>query len=278
MGSVHNAEPARTLAISGPFATLTEEGGVKFRRFTSLSANQAAESSLYQITQAGDHPSAPGFSGMGIVGIGNGYKADTLYAIHSYRDNQGQQTGAKFSEILSSMRDGIRAADDSRLDPYVVHTLKNWYEILTTAKRAMDGSITRGREEISFDEAVEILKKGGDIAGDSRAEVEAPAKKAWGKLLQPAHTAPHTPKGWPHAHHHLHTPTQYPGHAFYPGPLQRAEMAAKERQDKLVEQQRLKQIAEAKAKKTPSDNAESKAERVKKEREDKDSGNEKGGR
>ncbi|MDX2083559.1 MAG: hypothetical protein SFV53_06210 [Rickettsiales bacterium] len=258
-GSAFNAEPSRTLAISGPFATLTEEGELKFHRFSSISANQAAESSFYQITQAGDHPSASGFSGMGIVGIGNGYKEDTLYAIHSYRDNQDQQTGAKISEIRSSMRDKIRAADDSRLDPYVIHTLQNWYEVLTTAKINLDHSITRGRV-IDFDEAVEILRKGGNIAGDSRKEVTGPANKAWGKTIaDPAHT----PLGWPHLHHHQRASS---GHALYPGEVQRKEMAEKERQAKLAEQQRLKQIAE------------SQAERIKKKRESQDSDKEKGGR
>jgi hypothetical protein len=197
---------------------------------------------------------------MGIVPIDDSYSVDTLYAIHSYRDNQDQQSGAKISEIRSSISSNVSASTSTTLDLSVIDIIKHWYERLTTAKRNMDGSITRGKDEISFPEAVKILRQGGDIAGDNKKEVEGPANKAWGKTIT---DQPHQPLGWPHLHHHQRLSS---GHAFYPGEVQRKEIAAKERAAKLAEERRQKQIADAKAEKR-----ESKTEQIQKEREDKDS-------
>jgi len=244
--SPFSKEPADTLAISGPFITMSAGGEIKFHRYISLSENAAANAgpSFSFIAQSGNHPSAPGFSGMAIVPAD---KIDTLYAIHSLRDNQGVQGGQKISEIRNSMRDNIPAFDNLRLDPSSIAILKSWYEVLTTATRRMDGSVDRGKE-IDFDTAVSILQKGGDIAGDNRAEVEAPSKEAWkGKPM--VHAIPHKPKGQPHLHHPDHTEYQHPGHAFYPGPVQKKEMAEKAKQAKIDEERRQKQIAETKAKK-----------------------------
>ena len=72
----------------------------------------------------------------------------------------------------------------------------------------------RGKE-VTFEEAVKILERGRNIAGDNRKETEAAAKKAWGKELM-RHDK-HMPLGQPHFHHKDHTPYQYYGHAFYPG-------------------------------------------------------------
>jgi hypothetical protein len=253
-GSAFVTDPRYTLAVSGPFITTTKEG-LKFHRFASLSENQAAQDGPYHVTQAGDHPSAPGFSGMGIVPIDRNYPIDTLYAIHSYRDNQGQQSGAKVSEIRSSMRDEVVAAEDSRLDLDLIRALKKWYEVLTKAKLNLDHSVTKG-EVISFDEAVAILTKGGNITGDSKKEVTSPAYKAWGgSIADPAHT----PLGWPHLHHPQRAIS---GHALYPGPAQRAEIAERERQAKLAEERRLRQIAEAAAKKPAPSATEPRAENL----------------
>ncbi len=220
------SDPASTVAISGPFVTKTDKG-IQFHRFISLANNKAAESKLYHITQSGNHPSAPGFSGMAIVPATE--RNNTLYAIHSYRDNQGQQNGTKISEIRSAMRTSVAADADYQLNREVYDILTSWHEVLTQAERKMDGTIKRGAQ-ITFEEAVAILKGRGDIAGDSRKEVEGPAKSAWGafgKLIRhDVHSG--TPKGQPHFHHPLHTDTAYPGHAFYPSASQQTEKLKKE--------------------------------------------------
>jgi hypothetical protein len=245
-GQASVTDPAKTLAISGPFIQIAEDGKLKAYRYVSLSENQLAAGSFYNIAQGGDHPSAPGFSGMGIVGVGHGYKSDTLYALHSYRDNQHQQGGVKISEILISVRQNVSASRSSFLDHVVVDLIQDWFERLTTAKRNANGSVTRGKNEISFDEAVKILLQGGDIAGDNKAEAAAPARKAWGRIIT---DQPHQPLGWPHHHHHQRAST---GHAFYPGDVQRKEMAAKEQKVKEQEERRQKQIADTQAKKAES--------------------------
>lgn len=259
-GSADVSDPAITLAVSGPFLTKVA-GGFQVRRFVSLANNEAAESTYYHITQSGEHPSAPGFSGMAIVPATT--MDNTLYAIHSYKDHQGQQNGTKISEIRSAMSVSVPAASDSRFDHHVYEALTSWYEVLTKAKRKMDGSVERGKE-ITFDEAVKVLKRGEDVAGDRREEAESAARKAWGddgKLVRhDVHTG--TPKGQPHFHHPLHTDGSHPGHAFYPTTAQRIEMAARERQAKLVEERRLKQIAEAAAKKPAPSTTEPTAEHL----------------
>ena len=229
-GSAFASDPAQTLAISGPFIKMTEDGNLKAYRYVSLSENQAAQSQYYHITQAGDHPSAPGFSGMGMVPVDSSYSVDTLYAIHSYRDNQGQQTGAKISEIRSSMRDKIIARDDARLDPHVINILKNWYETLMEATINSNRSVSPGNV-INFEQAVQMILSGhgnylSDIVGrtESRAEARGPMEEAVrrkggtvGAIID--HSTPHNPghkQELPHLHHPSHdAPQGNPIHAFY---------------------------------------------------------------
>lgn len=278
-GSASVTDPMRTLAISGPFVSLTETGEVKFHRFASLSANQAAEGGSYHITQAGDHPSAPGFSGMAIAPIDRSYSIDTLYAIHSYRDNQGQQTGAKISEIRSSIRDQTRVTEDVRLNDYVVHTLRNWYEALRRAKIMPNTSVTAVGDPIGLDEAIEIMARGGNIIGDSKKETRD-AVKTWVSregiydakdiIEDPIH--PSAPNGLPHFHHPSHTSA----HAFFGLQEQQQKLAAEQRRHEEAEANRKRQLEATKKlkqeKEAAAKESSSKAEKIRKEREDKGSG------
>lgn len=280
-GLAFASDPAQTLAISGPFVTRTEEGEIKFHRYVSLSENQAAQSQYYHIPQTGNHPSAPGFSGMGMIPIDRSYSIDTLYAIHSYRDNQNQQSGAKISEILSSMRDNVPDTNVT-LDPFVIHTLQNWYERLTTATINRDGSVTRGRT-VTIAEAVQILgNRVGDIAADNASEAKEVAEKWSGSDGKPIHHGIHVnaPKGQPHYHHAFHDADSYnyPGHIFHPteAAQQASNKAAQEAGWKAkVEAAKLKREAkekEAQAKKNSSTTKpESMVEEIRKKQEDKDS-------
>ena len=245
-GSAFVSDPASTLAVSGPFLTKVA-GGFKIHRFVSLANNEAARSTYYHITQSGEHPSAPGFSGMAIVPAT--MMDSTLYAIHSYRDHQGQQNGTKISEIKSAMEAKVDEVTGSRLDPYAYEALTNWYEVLTRATRKMDGSIERG-EEITFHDAVKILQKGGDVAGDNRKEVESVAHGAWGAHGKLVRHDIHkdTPKGQPHFHHPLHTAASYPGHAFYPGPTPVLRHETKPLSAKILAAKAAREAKEAAAK------------------------------
>jgi hypothetical protein len=249
-GSESASDPARTLAVSGPFLTKVA-GRFQVHRFVSLANNEAARSTYYHITQSGEHPSAPGFSGMAIVPATT--MDNTLYAIHSYRDHQGIQNGTKVSEIRSSIDSRVSAAS-LEIDPDVYQTLISWYEVLTEATRKMDGSIARREKEITFYEAVEILRRGGDIAGDSRKEAESVSHAAWGtrgKLVRhDVHTD--TPKGQPHFHHPLHTEGSYLGHAFYPSPTPILRQEAKPLPTKVLAAIEARKAKEAAAKLTTS--------------------------
>lgn len=245
-GSAFVSDPASTLAVSGPFLTKIA-GGFQIHRFVSLANNEAASSTYYHITQSGEHPSAPGFSGMAIVPATT--MDNTLYAIHSYRDHQGQQNGTKISEIRSAMKDEVAEVSGSGLDTYVYKALTNWYEVLTQATRKLDGSVRRDAG-INFYEAVEILRRGGDIAGDSRKEAKSVSHEAWGthgKLVRhDVHTD--TPKGQPHFHHPLHTEGSYPGHAFYPSPTPILRQEAKPLPTKVLAAIEARKAKEAAAK------------------------------
>jgi len=254
-GSAFVTDPMQTLAISGPFVTTTEEGEVKFHRYASLSDNQAAKGGPYHITQAGDHPSAPGFSGMGIVPIDRSYSIDTLYAIHSYRDNQGQQSGAKVSEIFNLKSSPPRVTEDVRLNDYVIHTLKNWYEALRRAKIMPDTSVTAIGVPITLDEAIEIMSRGGNIIGDSVKETHD-AVKAWVSregtyavkdiIKDPIH--PSAPRGLPHFHHPSHTSA----HAFFGLQGQQQKLAAEQRRHAEAEANRKRQLEATAAARKPA--------------------------
>ncbi|MBU6339491.1 MAG: hypothetical protein KGQ36_05950 [Rickettsiales bacterium] len=286
-GSASVTDPTQTLAISGPFVTRTAEGEIKFHRFASLSNNQAAESGPYHITQGGEHPSAPGFSGMGIIPIDRDYSIDTLYAIHSYRDNQGQQTGAKISEISSAMGDSFSAVDDSRLDPYVIHTLNNWYETLRIAIINPDRSVSPGNV-IDFEDAVQIVMSGkgnylSDLKGraESKEEVMRPMKEAVKREGKYAFdqiqddSIPHNPghkKELPHLHHPSHGTAQgNPVHAIYDtGYWQRKALEEQEKKRK-DDENRKRQLDATKARDEKlKEEAESKATKIKKEQEEKE--------
>lgn len=209
-------DPSRTLAVSGPYLTTAPDGRINVQRYVSLSDNEAGLSTQYHYGQVGTHPTAPGFSGLAIVPITD--RSLSLYALHSYRDSMGTQGGVKISEINHSMRSGVVGGYYAH-NPYILPMLENWYEVLTKAKRELNGSVTRGAV-IDFDEAVKILRSRGDIMGDSRGEVEKPAKAAWGGVLR--HDK-HLLRGLPHLHHPEHTDRKYPGHAFYPGAAPRGK-------------------------------------------------------
>ncbi len=282
-GSAFVSDPAQTLAISGPFIKRAADGSLKAYRYASLSENQAAEGGFYHITQAGDHPSVPGFSGMGIVPIDGNYSIDTLYAIHSYRDNKGQQTGAKISEIRSSvaMADRMVVRDDARLNQAAVGILKSWYEIYITAKtnRAI-GSVTKHEENvILFDEALHLLRTTKtDIFSDSKQESKDLAD-AWsgsdGKSIHHSQER-NKPLSKPHYHHALHDQDseRYPNHIFYPT---QDEQQSKNKADRKagfeakIKERQLEREEEAEAKKAASTGkkSESIAEGVRKKQEDK---------
>lgn len=275
------SDPAQTLAISGPFIKMAEDGSLKAHRYVSLSENQSAEGGFYHITQAGDHPSAPGFSGMGIVPIDGSYSIDTLYAIHSYRDNQGQQTGAKISEIRSSMRDRITAQDDVRLDPAVIAILQSWYETLREAVINSNRSVSAGRE-ISFEEAVQIILTGqGNYLSDikdrdgSRKEVMGPMEEAvkregMYRLDQiQDHSTPHNP-GHKIELPHLHPPS-HSTHAFYDTGYWQRKAAEEQEIKRKVDENRKRQLDATKARDAKlKEEAESKAAKIKKEQEEKE--------
>lgn len=203
-------DPAKTLAVSGPYLTTSPDGKINVQRYISLSRNEAGLSTQYHYDQVGYHPTAPGFSGQAMVSVSG--RSPSLYAIHSYRNSSGVQGGVKICEINHSIRSGV-APGYYAADPYVFDMLHNWYEVLRKAKKEIGGSVTPG-VEIDFNEAVKILTAGGDIIGDSRKEVERPAKKAWGGVLR---HDPHFERGLPHLHHPDHAPGWHNGHAFYPG-------------------------------------------------------------
>lgn len=279
-GSAFVADPSQTLAISGPFITMTEDGKLKAYRYVSLSENQAAQSQYYHITQAGDHPSAPGFSGMGIVSINDGYTVDTLYAVHSYRDDQGQQTGAKVSEIRSSMRDNIIASDSVRLSPYAIHTLKNWYETLREATINSDRSVSAGNI-INFEQAVQIILTGqgnylSDLPGraESKAEVMRPMEEAVrreGNSIDQIqdHSIPHNPghkKELPHLH-----PPSHSTHAFYDTGYWQRKAAEEQEIKRKADENRKRQLDAKKARDAKLKEEEvSKAAKIKQERETKE--------
>jgi hypothetical protein len=280
-GSAFASDPAQTLAISGPFIKMTEDGNLKAYRYVSLSENQAAQSQYYHITQAGDHPSAPGFSGMGMVPVDSSYSVDTLYAIHSYRDNQGQQTGAKISEIRSSMRDEITARDSARLDTHVVDILRNWYETLREATINSNRSVSVGRE-INFEEAVQIILTGqGNYLSDikdrdkSRKEVmdpieEAVKREGMYRLDQiQDHSTPHNP-GHKIELPHLHPPS-HSTHAFYDTGYWQRKAAEEQEVKRKADENRKRQLDATKARDAKlKEEAESKAAQIKKEREEKE--------
>lgn len=285
-GSAFVSDPAQTLAISGPFIKRAEDGSLKAYRYVSLSENQASEGGLYHITQAGDHPSAPGFSGMGIVPIDGSYSIDTLYAIHSYRDNQGQQTGAKISEIRSSMMDRVAVRDGARLDPTVIDILKSWYETLREAIINSDRSVSAGRE-ISFEEAVQMILTGRDNymsdlknAGKSYQEARAPMEEAVrreGKysISQIQTDPPHNPghkKELPHIHHPSHgTPGGSTMHGFFDTGYWQRKAVEEQQAKKAADENRKKQLDAKKARDAKlKEEEESKAAKIKKEREEKE--------
>jgi hypothetical protein len=218
-GTAALTDPQKTLAISGPFIHEMEDGRLRCYRYISLSENQAAHSAFYNITQEGNHPTAPGFSGIGITPFNEGYASDTLYAMHSYRDQKLQQTGAKVSEILSSVRNSVIPNADARIDPWVINNLQNWYERYTIAIiRKATGQVTRSRE-VSFQEALVLLQKTRvDIYSDTLKEART-LGALWdlnGPLIEHGREK-NKPFSRVHLHHSGHdtNSTAYPNHLFY---------------------------------------------------------------
>ena len=278
-GSASVTDPARTLAISGPFVSLSKTGEMEFHRFASLSSNQAAQGGFYHITQSGNHPSAPGFSGMGIVPIDRNYSIDTLYAIHSYRDNQATQTGAKISEIRSSIRNDTPSNDNSRLSPHVIHTLNNWYEALRSATINSDRSVSAGAV-ITFEQAVQIALTGrGNYLSDLK-DREASRKEARGPIEEAVRreggsisgiiddSTPHNP-GHKKELPHLHPPSRSI-HAFYDTTYWQKKAIAEQEAKRKADEIRRKQLEATKARdENIRKEEESKAEQIRKQREEK---------
>lgn len=290
------SDPMQTLAVSGPFIERTEDGILKAYRYFSLSENQAAQGGVYHIAPTGDHPSAPGFSGMAMVPIDRNYSIDTLYAIHSYRDNQGQQTSAKISEIRNSVIDMVMAEDDARLDPTVIDILKSWYETLREAIINSDRSVSAGRE-ISFEEAVQIILTGnGDYLSDiksesknpkemyqselsSRKEVLGPMKEALKRTGKKAtdfidDNPPHNPghkKELPHLHYPERNTPQGKVHAFYGTGYWQRKAAEEQEAKRIADENRKRQLDAKKARDAKlKEEEESKAAKIKKEQEEKE--------